>query len=49
MPRTKDVYLSRILYEFEHAKIIEVKGSSAGLFKSKFNEGSNEWYLVQIQ
>ncbi|HFD3591023.1 N-acetyltransferase [Vibrio parahaemolyticus] len=49
MPRTKDAYLSRILYEFEHAKIIEVEGSSAGLFKAKFNEGSNEWYLVQIQ
>ncbi|EGR1275243.1 histone acetyltransferase [Vibrio parahaemolyticus] len=49
MPRTKDAYLSRVLYEFEHAKIIEVEGSSAGLFKAKFNEGSNEWYLVQIQ
>jgi len=49
MPRTKDAYLSRILYEFEHAKIIEVEDSSAGLFKAKFNEGSNEWYLVQIQ
>ncbi|EML0174127.1 GNAT family N-acetyltransferase [Vibrio parahaemolyticus] len=49
MLRTKDAYLSRILYEFEHAKIIEVAGSSAGLFKAKFNEGSNEWYLVQIQ
>ncbi|ENY5168585.1 TPA: GNAT family N-acetyltransferase [Vibrio parahaemolyticus] len=49
MPITKDAYLSRILYEFEHAKIIEVAGSSAGLFKAKFNEDSNEWYLVQIQ
>ncbi len=49
MPITKDAYLSRILYEFKHAKIIEVDGSSAGLFKAKFNEESNEWYLVQIQ
>ncbi len=49
MPITKDAYLSRILYEFEHAKIIEVAGSSAGLFKAKFNEDSNEWYLAQIQ
>ncbi|WP_395355576.1 GNAT family N-acetyltransferase [Vibrio sp. D3] len=48
MPITKDAYLSRILYEFKHAKIIEVDGSSAGLFKAKFNEESNEWYLVQI-
>ncbi|TOP99047.1 N-acetyltransferase, partial [Vibrio parahaemolyticus] len=29
--------------------MIEVAGSSAGLFKAKFNEDSNEWYLVQIQ
>ncbi|EGQ8107566.1 GNAT family N-acetyltransferase [Vibrio parahaemolyticus] len=49
MPIAKDAYLSRILYEFEHAKIIEVAGSSAGLFKAKFNEDSNEWYLIQIQ
>ncbi|WP_136068460.1 GNAT family N-acetyltransferase [Modicisalibacter radicis] len=49
MPITKDAYLSRILYEFEHAKLIEVAGSSAGLFKAKFNGDSNEWYLAQIQ
>ncbi|WP_182035366.1 GNAT family N-acetyltransferase [Vibrio diabolicus] len=49
MSITKDAYLSRILYEFEHAKIIEVVGSSAGLFKAKFNEDFNEWYLAQIQ
>ncbi len=49
MPITNDAYLSRTLYEFEHAKIIEVDGSPAGLFKAKFNEESNEWSLIQIQ
>ncbi len=38
MHRTKDAYLSRILYEFEHAKIIEVAGSSAGLFKANLTK-----------
>ncbi|CAG9297393.1 GNAT family N-acetyltransferase [Celerinatantimonas diazotrophica] len=49
MPTTEDAYLARVLYEFEHAKIIEVNGCPVGLFKTKFREDSNQWYLIQIQ
>lgn len=49
MPTTKEAYLSRILYEFEHAQIVMIDGQKAGLFKAKFYEQHNEWYLAQIQ
>ncbi|MFM2479145.1 GNAT family N-acetyltransferase [Celerinatantimonas sp. MCCC 1A17872] len=49
MPVTQEAYLSRVLYEFEHAKIVTVDGQNAGLFKAKFDEQSHEWYLAQIQ
>lgn len=49
MPTSKEAYLSRVLYEFEHAQIIVVNGSDAGFFKVKVNEDSSEWDLVQIQ
>lgn len=49
MPTTSEAYLNRILYEFEHAQIVTVNEAPAGLFKFKFNEQANEWYLIQIQ
>ncbi len=49
MPSNKEAYLNRVLYEFENAEIIEIKGHSVGLFKATFTPSNNEWYLVQIQ
>lgn len=49
MPTDKADYLSRIQYQFEHAKIIEVDGDAAGLFKAYFDELEHVWHLVQIQ
>ncbi|MFC3031238.1 GNAT family N-acetyltransferase [Pseudoalteromonas fenneropenaei] len=49
LPTTYDAYLSRVLYEFAHAQIIEVDGTAIGLFKAKFDHAHNEWHLVQIQ
>lgn len=49
MPVTREVYINRIRYDFEHARIILVNGVSAGLIKAKFKKEENEWYLVQIQ
>lgn len=49
MPTDKVDYLARIQYQFEHAKIIEINGETAGLFKAYFDELEHVWHLVQIQ
>lgn len=49
MPTDRADYLSRIRYQFEHAKIIEVDGKAAGLFKAYFDQHQQVWHLVQIQ
>ncbi|WP_087026519.1 GNAT family N-acetyltransferase [Thaumasiovibrio subtropicus] len=49
MPTSREAYLQRVQYQFEHAKVVEVNGESAGLFKSLFEPKQHRWYLVQIQ
>lgn len=49
LPTDKADYLSRIQYQFEHAKIIEINGETAGLFKAYFDEFEHVCHLVQIQ
>ncbi|WP_413110368.1 N-acetyltransferase family protein [Thaumasiovibrio sp. DFM-14] len=49
MPITTDEYEKRIRFEFAHAKIVELSGKPIGLFKAKYNQELNYWYLVQIQ
>ncbi|SHO56761.1 GNAT family N-acetyltransferase [Vibrio quintilis] len=49
MPTTREDYIKRIEYEFDHARIIECDGTAAGLFKAAFIHELNQWYIFQIQ
>ncbi|WP_120510673.1 GNAT family N-acetyltransferase [Photobacterium salinisoli] len=49
MPISREEYVKRILFEFDHAQIVELEGTPIGLFKAKFDEALNYWYIIQIQ
>lgn len=48
-PTSAEEFVARVQYHFDDAKIIEINGKSAGLFKASFLPEQNQWYLVQIQ
>lgn len=49
LPVTREAFLSSVLDEFDSAQIVMVGDRSAGLFKAKYDENIDEWYVVQIQ
>ena len=49
LPTGRNDYLQRIHYKFDDAKIIQVNGQPAGLFKVGYLSGKNQWHLFQIQ
>lgn len=49
LPANQEAYLSRIHYQFENARIIELTNRSVGLFKAVHLPESHQWQLIQIQ
>lgn len=49
LPTSVEGYEERVRFEFAHAKIVEIEGAPAGLFKATYDQERNYWYLVQIQ
>ena len=49
MPATTEEYEKRIRYEFAQAQIVELDGNPIGLYKAKYDQELNYWYLIQIQ
>lgn len=45
----RESHLKSIYYNFEDARIIEVEGRPAGLFKASFNADQQRWYVWQFQ
>ncbi|MDG3088210.1 N-acetyltransferase [Vibrio hannami] len=48
-PTDPNAIHERVMLDFNYAHIVEVGGVSAGLFKFKYLEELNQWYVVQIQ
>lgn len=48
-PTNPEAMLKRVMLDYDYAHIIEADGISAGLFKVKFRQALNQWYVVQIQ
>ena len=46
---TTEEHLFRINHNFDDAKIIEINGNSAGIFKASYLADKACWYLFQIQ
>ncbi len=49
MPTSRESHCERINYKFDCAKIIEVDGKPAGLFKVEYLEDKRQWYVIQFQ
>jgi ribosomal protein S18 acetylase RimI-like enzyme len=49
LPTDSEAILTRVMLDYECAKIVVVDGISAGLFKVKYLDTLNQWYVVQIQ
>ncbi|MCG7587515.1 N-acetyltransferase [Photobacterium sp. OFAV2-7] len=49
IPCTNEENLHRIKHNFDDAKIIEVDGQMAGLFKASYLDDRNQWHLFQVQ
>ena len=45
----QEAILERVMLDYDKADIIEIDGTAVGLFKVKYQEALNQWFVVQIQ